>query len=399
MPELNRGVRRLARQGLLFAVLVIGLFSSGIHTVVEAADRERPVTGTVFQQRINQPLLVNRDLTALHDMLMRLQQERRAAILLDRRIDPGQLVAVDVQAGAFDLGIAKLVEPVAGVTVLGDTVFVGPKATASTLQTRAILSSKQLDDVAGKDLQRVFELSQRRQFAWELGAAPRDLVNQLATRYRLTIDNPERIPHDQWRAGALGNPNAIEGVLLIACQFDLDLEFVSPSRVRFVPQSENPVTEVEHTLRGMTTAAAIKKVQEQFPELTIVSRGKNKLLVTARHEVQQEIGVLLGNRAARPQSSSPAETPLARRRFTLRMPDRPFLELVQGLEKQGISLRRDEAALTAAGIDLNRRISLELENATIQQLLDQACGPVGLEYSISQEVIELRPAQRRSDFR
>jgi hypothetical protein len=85
---------------------------------------------------------------------------------------------------------------------------------------------------------------------------------------------------------------------------------------------------------------------------------------------------------------------LAHRRFTLRMADRPFIELVEVLEKQGVQVHRDEQQLEQAGIDLKQRISLELEKATAQEMFEKACAPLGLGFKIEGARIDLFPARK-----
>ncbi|HWL11294.1 MAG TPA: hypothetical protein VNQ76_23015 [Planctomicrobium sp.] len=371
-----------------------------IFTILLGADvssvRGEPVsflTGSEFQQQINRPLLANRDLTPLQAFLDRLSEERRIAIVVDRRIDPTQLVAVDLQSHYFDSGIEELVRSFAGVTVLANTVIVAPGETARTLQTRVVLAEQALEALLKKDLGRKLDLSRRKPVAWSEGSTPREILVSVANSYRLQPENPEMIPHDQWRKGELASANAVEALSVISTQFDFDLEWIDGHRFRLVPQAESPVVKVEHTLRNTSPQQAIRKVREEFPDLKVASAGRGKLTVTGRHEEQLEVGVLLGNRTGRPRPARPETVPLASRRFTLRMNNRPFIELVQGLERQGVVIRRDSAALDKAGIDLGKSVSLELENATIYKLLDDACRPLGLQYEVDGTQIELKPPQ------
>lgn len=355
----------------------------------QAADSPTFLTGSEFQQQINRPLLVNRDLTPLREFLERLSEERRVAIVIDRRIDPDQLVAVDLQSPYFDTGIEELVRPFGGMTLIANSVFVTLPDTAKTLQTRVILAEQALEEVLKKDLGRKLDLSRRKSISWNFAASPRDILTNIATGYRITIENPDAIPYDQWAAGRIPAANAVEGLMLIATQFNCDLQWIDSTRVRLIPEAPSPQVTIEHTLRKMTSQQGLNLIRERFPDIQVETR-RDRLLVTGLHEQQQEIGVLLGNRAGRTRPVSPKSTPLTSRRFTLRMQNRPFIELVQVFEKQGVQVQRDNTALEEAGVDLNTKISLELENATIYRLLDDACRPLGLSYRVDGARIELR---------
>ncbi|WP_139228450.1 hypothetical protein [Planctomicrobium piriforme] len=360
---------------------------------VWSAEPQRFATGSEFQQLINRPLLANRDLTPLREVLKRFSEERDVALLLDRRIDPRQLVAVDLQASYFDTGIGELVKGFADITTMADAVIIAPQDTAATLQTRLALAEQALDAKLGKDLGRKFELAKRKAVAWDELTVPRQLLESIAKGYSVTIENAEAIPYDLWPAGTLPHPNATEALLIIATQFGLDVEWVDGRHVRLVPAASSPTLKVEHRLRGMTSQRALQRVKERLPDLEVTA-GKDTLTVIGRQEEQQEVAVLIGNRAARKAPASPASTALQNRRFTLRMNNRPFLELVQVLEKQGVQVQRDETALQDAGLDLNTRISLDLENATVDQMLGEACRPLGLRYQVDGMTIHLFPAAK-----
>jgi hypothetical protein len=357
----------------------------------KAADQ--PLTGNDFLKALNRPLLANRDLTPLRAALSRLAEERSVVMLLDRRIDPTQLVPVDVQAPFFDAGIETLVQPFAGVSIVADTVVVAPAQVADTVRTRVALSAEELDQALKTNLNRKFELARRKPLSWPMLTEPRQLLQQVAAGYGLTCDNPEQIPHDLWAAGGLANANAAEAILLIAMQFELEPHWLDDRRFELVAEKEHPQRTQTHLVRGMSPQQALEKVQARWPELDVAVSGKG-LTVIGREEEQQEVAVLLGNRLARKVPVSVQATELSRRRFTLRMVDRPFQELMDVLEKQGISVQQNDSALELAGIDLQTRISLELDNATIEQLLENACQPLKLGFTVQGTTISLFPDKK-----
>jgi hypothetical protein len=361
----------------------------------QAAEPPRFLTGADFTQQLNRPLLAGRDDAPLREMLERLSSERKIAILLDRRIDPDQRLNVHIQADFFDEGINDLVKPLtAEATVLGDAVFVARPQVARTLRTRVELAERRLDALLQKNFSRKIALARRAPVRWGFLTSPQEILQEIAARYELTFVNLPEIPHDLWAAGEIAHPSATEALLLIATQFGKDIRWIDDRQVEFVPETAHPQIERVHPLRGIKPDDARNRVLAAFPDLAVRTTDR-QLTAVGLIEQQEAIDVLLGNRPAR-KPQAPAEAGnLSNRRFTLRMVQRPLADLLQQLEKQDIIIRKDDAALDAAGISLKVLISLELQNATIETLLDQACIPLGLNYRIQGLTIELFPADAK----
>ena len=60
---------------------------------------------------------------------------------------------------------------------------------------------------------------------------------------------------------------------------------------------------------------------------------------------------------------------------------------------RGAGRLRDLRNLDAAGIDLMQKISIEITNATVDQLFEELCKPVGLGFEIRDETVFLAPAE------
>lgn len=376
------------------AVIILPGVPATLAIDLRAAEPVKFQSGAEFTRSLLRPLLVNQDYTPLRQVLTRLSEEREIAICLDRRIDPERLVLVEINAPFFDTGIETLaVQSAAGVAVLAETVFVTPPATATTIRTRLALAEQELEGLSKSSPQRRLELSRKIPLVWDRLSSPRELLVSFAERFHVTIQNPEEIPHDLWDAGAISHARFTEGALLIACQYARDLQWIDPQTVRLVPQQSDPRIERDHPVRGRSRQELAVLMQQQFPQTAFQFSGE-RLRMSARVEEHEELDVLLGNRSPRKPAASVIATSLANRRFTLRMMNRPFLELIGVLEKQGIEFQRNAERLQAAGIDLNQQVTLELENATIEQLLTDACAPLGLAFQIEGTRVELGLAPR-----
>lgn len=382
------------RSGLCPLAVLLGLFSIFQTALFGADEPGKLLSGTEFTRALNRPLLVNQDYTSLRKVLNRLADDREVAVYLDRRIDPEQLVLVEINAPYFDTGIEKLARQcAAGVVIVADSVFVTTPETAADLRTRIALAERGLEQLPKPSLQRQLELSRKIPLHWERLAASRELLTSFAEKFQVKIENPEAIPHDLWEEGKISHAHFSAGALLIACQYDLDIEWIDSQTVRLVPQPLHPHIEQDHLLRGRPKKQVEELMSQHFPNRDFRITG-DRLKWDARVEEHEVLDLALGNRAARKPAVSVIATSLANRRFTLRMMNRPFLELVGVLEKQGIQFQRNDASLQAAGIDLNQSITLELENATIEKLLTEACAPLGLAFQIEGTRVDLGLAPR-----
>lgn len=360
---------------------------------LEATGQDRPPgyhTQAKFVQELNRPLSASRSEVPLREFLDRLSEVRSIAILLDRRVDPGTTIDVNVDADFFDEGVGQVVAQ-AGfkVTVVADTLFVTRPETARTLRTRIHQQAERLDEVIRKSQRRQFELLRRRPVHWEKLTVPRELLVRIALLYGLTIENPEEVPHDLWAAGGLAYANVTEALSVLLVQFDLDFEWTGPDSLRIVAQRDPETIRQAHQPRRMPVDEALARVRQRFPDLDVQRRG-DQLEADAFLEVHEEIAILLGNASPRRSLREPVENV----RFSLRMVQQPFSGLLKLLsDNHGIQVEYDPQALAESGIDLSQRISLELEQATLNQLLAAACREAGLQYRIDGRRVILSPEE------
>lgn len=353
-----------------------------------------PFVESRFRQAIDRPLIAGRSRVPLREILDRLAEERNVAVLLDRRIDPDQLISVTLNAAAFDLGLAEIAATVqADVSVVADTVFIAPIDCARTLRTRIDLIDEKRDRLPDLSVGRKFELVRRYPVSWEKLATPAEVLGRICDRRQLTIENPEVVEHDLWRKGLIAHANATESLMLVATQFGLEIEWVAADRVRFVPESENPAVERSHRPKGMTLTEAVQRIERDFPQVAVQDLG-SALQVLGTVEDHERIAVLIGERPPRKAVADSASPPLARRRFTLRIEGLPPTALFEELRKQGIQVEFDARKLTEDGADLSVKLSLDLKQAPIEELLRQACTPAKIRFEIDGEKILLHAETR-----
>lgn len=348
-------------------------------------------TQSDFQEQLDKPLVAVQEQAALREFLRTLSENLKVAILLDRRIDPDQRIDVRIQSPFLDEGLRELARPLdADVVVLADTLFLTTRANARTLRTRLRLAEGRRDEAVGGDFRRKVDLTRRAALAWDDLAQPRELVEAIARGAGLMVQNPDALPYDLWAAGCIAAPNSLEALLLVVSQFALDVEWVDADQVRLTAAARDPLVHRVHELPQRSIDEAVARIRSRFPDLPL-KQSRRGLDVQALVEEHEEIAVLLGERAPRRSLAPLSADNLENRRFTLPPAQAPFRQFVALLRQQGIEVRFDEEELTAAGIDLETRIALELQDATIHQFLRAACAPLGLDYRIDGNRIDLSP--------
>lgn len=362
----------------------------GNHQFCCAQESSQPLKESQFEQAISRPLNANADRTTLRHYLRRLSQVQQVAILLDRRVDPSQQVDVAISADYFDDGIRKFVQQAAcEISIVADTIFVGQPDAALSLRTRIELARDEMDGVKQLTPKRQFELLRRYQLDWDEVTSPQEMITRHADRYKVRITNPEAIPHDLWTSGTIANPNFIEGCLMILTQFGLAFEWVTAHEIRIVPQIPDVGINQGHHPKGMNLEEALALTKQQFPQLE-VRQYRNTILFTGTVEDHEAVAILIGEKPSlRKRTPTASNDSLDDVRFTFKMVEKPFGSLMATLQVQGIEVHYDKQEIEAAKIDLGKPISLELNEATIHQLLEKSCTKVGLSYQIENGTVRL----------
>ncbi len=268
-------------------------------------------------------------------------------------------------------------------------IIVGPLDSLRNLRTIIALRLDELNELVGLDSPRQSRLRRRDALHWNDLDQPSELVQSIADACGLRIENPEIIPHDLWAGAVIANANAVESLSTVLMQVDLTFEWnADATAIRLVPYPADVVVERIHRPRGMTIDVAEFAVVTEFPELPIEVRGQ-LLAAVARIEEHERIEEIVGIRLPRELTPTPM-VPLARRTFTLTVVNQPVGGVIQALVDQGVPIDFDADQLVAAGADLSLKISLQLREASIEDLMEELCEPAGLAFEIDEEQVLLR---------
>jgi hypothetical protein len=270
------------------------------------------------------------------------------AILIDRRVDPDQKLQVSLKQVPLESAMDTIAEEKRlGLCRLSWGLYLGPPDAAGRFEAvRAALATsiRRLPSA----IQRQYRHSQG--LAWENFSTPRDLLQGLASQNGIEITNLNEIPHDLWAAVSLPPISLGDRLLAITIQYDLTLKFSSDgTRVELVPIPEN------------------------LPPVPKSGRDAASPRTSPR----------------RPGSRQSPERP-AQQVHTVTVREKPLEPVLKQLaERLDFELRIDRKSIEAAGISLDQRVSVHVENATLDELLRSLLKSTGLSFHHTGRVVEI----------
>jgi hypothetical protein len=337
---------------------ILGLFVlvSISHALVwgrpaEVAGHISWTTGSQLSQSLSEPLDILWSNNPLRDAIGSLSRAQRVAILIDRRIDPGQKLSLNLQNVPLQTVLQMVAERCGlGIARLGAVVYLGPPPAAQRLRPLAAALEQAVRQLPAASQHKFL---QSRPLRWEAFSTPRELLEQLGQQNGIPIAGLERVPHDLWAAADLPPLTLIERLTLITAQFDLTCKIAAGgARLDLVPVPD-----------GLGALPADRPA---------ISTGQLSTKRAAAEPVTPVEQIRIQRLSVRAEPLGPVLRQLARR--------------------LGLELKLDEQAIKQAGISLDQRVSVLVENATVDELLHQLLKSTGLSFRRRQNVVEILPA-------
>lgn len=341
-------------------------------------------TGPDLQRKLAEPTNLAWSGRPLRLGLANLSRASGVAILLDRRIDPGQLLELTLNDVPLKQALERIAaEHGAAVSWFGPLAYLGPEPSARRLRT---LAAMQRADSAQLPLPARRALARERPWRWDDLATPRDLLAGLAVEADLPIENLDRVPHDLWASADLPPLTLSDRLTLVAVQFDL---------VFLVDESGRTLT-----LEPLPGEIVVERTYPGGPRAQETANRWSRLAPDSRIEVRSGRIVVRGlvedhERLVPPKAPSPA-APLdtATKLYTLTVRDKPLEAVLAHLEAQlKLDMRINNEAIEQAGISLSDNISFEVKDATLDELLAATLEPAGLAFRRQGQIVEVFPAE------
>jgi hypothetical protein len=364
------------------------------------------LTGSQFEKALSQPVSISWQERQLRSGIRQLSESREVAVLLDRRVDPEQTLTLGLSKLSLQDILATIAtECGAGISVVGNAVYIGPAKTAARLRTLVELRSRELvgeNAVAGT--KRSFELLRRATLTWQDLDRPADIVTAICHEAGLQIDTgstpgltaspteQQTIPHDLWAEATIPRATITEKLILVLAQFDLSFEWQpAATRIRLVPMPENVTIRRTWPRLTRTKRTRVSKILPQLRGLPHDLRG-SQLEVTGTVEQLEDVDRLIyPERYAKRTVTRPAGGKL---NFTFEIRAQLGSLLKALPEKSDIRFEYDAVALTDAGVKLDRGVEMKMKNASLQELCEALFKDSGITWKISGHTVTLTPASK-----
>jgi hypothetical protein len=362
------------------------------------------LTGRAFEDALAKPMSLAWQGQNIRDGLRQLSETRRVSILLDRRIDPGQELSLQIQNVSLQALLKLMATEVrADISVLGNVVYVGLPEIASRLRTvEQIVSSQLLSGRAttisvdaSPQTRRSFELLGRQSLNWPDLTTPRELLDEVGRRYDLKIESADRVPHDLWGRAALPSGTSSELLLAVLAQFNLSFEWTeNRDGILIVDMPVDPRIEKQFTLKRGTEQSILAELTRRVPGLEPKVAGRRITVVGTVEQIEAVETLIYPERNQRKPRPNQRKVAGGVTTFTFKA-TAPLRAFMATLEKQAdFTFQYDEKAFEQAGIRLDKRILLEAKELTAQEVFEKMFPPQNIAYKIDGKTVRLAPAAR-----
>ena len=313
---------------------------------------------------------------------------RRVALIIDRRVDPGQCVNLNLTGASGEQVLALVAEQRnLGFCLFGPVGYFGPRSTTDRIRTVGELRREEIRGL-GSEVAKRFLTPKRA--GWGDLATPIDLLSELGVENQFEILGLERIPHDLWAAADLPALSVSDRLTLILAQFDLTFSMVDDgSSVTLVPMPKDPLV-VKDYPGGRAPDELAGKLSHLVPNCRFkVANGR--IYAQGRLEDHDRIGISL--RPPQQKTPDPGAPDLDRMILSTSASNQPLEKvLTQFASQLKLELQLDREAFESAGVSLDQLVSFSVKDATFDQLMDAIVRPAGCTWRREGKVLDVRPA-------
>jgi hypothetical protein len=349
-------------------------------------------TGAALQKALDESVDVILSEAPMRQALESWARNKNVAVLLDRRIDPGRKVEISLRQSPLKNVFQAIAQKSdSGLSMVGPVAYFAPPETARTVRTLVALRR---EDARGLSPAAEKKFRDQKPIAWDDLVEPRDLLQKTAGESGVQVAGLDRVPHDLWAAADLPPLELIERLTLIAGQYDLTFQIgADGKRITLVPIPKRVEIERKYPA-GRQAQETVQRYASFAPQARIEVQDE-KILVAGTIEDHERITSPSSHTPAESTSKS-APVDLARKRFTLTVTEQPVGPVLGQLAHQlDLDLKMDPKAIQDSGVSLDQRVSFNVKNATIDELLRAAISQTGLKFTRKGNVVQIEPSQEK----
>ncbi|MEQ8787890.1 MAG: hypothetical protein RIC55_16410 [Pirellulaceae bacterium] len=337
-------------------------------------------TGADLQRQLQAVIGLTWPDNPLRESLDSLSQAQEVAILLDRNVVPDRRIQM-LDRG---LTLSQMLDRLADANGLafssvGPVLYMASPDIAGAASSLAELRREEARQFPPAVSAR---LLQRKPCGWEMLAEPRTLVAEAAREHGVRVEGLERIPHDLWPAADLPPLDLAERLTLLLAGFRLSFAWAADG-TSITLKSVDYSAKVQRTYEGASAAAAAA-LTRRFPTVDI-QRTSQGLRVEGDFAEQLAVERFLRNGPAE-RKPAPRVVAGAKTLYTLRVENKPARAVAASVaESRAWELSVNGAAAAALG----RLISLDVKDATLEELMAKTLDPLGLAWRAEDGKLEI----------
>jgi hypothetical protein len=230
------------------------------------------LTGVKLERRNLKPLSVWLRDSPIRRLLAGFSANEEIAVVIDRRVDPGQLLNVGVENRSVEQFLWKVADAAGlGVCRFEDCYYFGPVETAAMLP----ILEADLKKVAKKKGRRSsIGWTSRRPLQTGVIVEPKAILEELGRTNGFEIKGLEQLPYDLWAGFSLPPSTLYARVQIVLSSFNKTFEISSNGKSITIidfPVMQTATREFPVAKR-LSDAADVKR---QFPGLKLTFRGKS----------------------------------------------------------------------------------------------------------------------------
>jgi hypothetical protein len=214
-------------------------------------------------------------------------------------------------------------------------------------------------------------------------ATPREILQQLADQADLKISNLKRVPHDLWPRTSIPPLTWSDRLTLVLAGFHATFRVdAEQGQIALSPIPQQVSYQALASPRPIS-ASLMEKLVQQYPTCTLQNTPQG-LQVQGEYEHFEEIARLLrGEKVMR-------EVPGGReKRYSLKVINQPVGGVIKALaQRLDLTLEWDPV-ITAE--KQRERVSFEVRDATMRQLLQAALAPAALDFRLQGQRLQVSP--------
>lgn len=356
--------------------LVVAMLPIAPAAATPAADFPRPVSTPLARS-----FQILAEGNPLSDAVEEIRQRTGLRVWIDRRVDP----SLPLLSGTYGATTREVIERLAAENALqvgtaDEIVLLGPGASVNHAASEMMAARDRLRQwqqrVAAPNQS---PLTTPRPIAWPMLSTPAEALAVVADSWDLDI-SAVSLPHDLWPAVDLGEVDVTTALGVIGVGFDLALD-LEPSTRRVTPRPlrsaplvvrQYPAGALSPDLRNQITSSQVGgQLRKQDERWSLRGPARAHALLEAA------VSVAAGSvREGSEKSGAPAAMSASGQRFSLRLVNKPAGDFLRAIcQSAGWQLEVDPAAAER----LDERIDLQVDEATLDELVEQALTPLGLE--------------------